>query len=313
MKVGNIYLEGSDFEYNDRIKVSKHLRGGLRATIRLNPHGKIKRVIVVDIIADPYSGELIKRYLFMPNTNEPYTKDILHFELEGDEITIEYRYAKEETRGVLMNFDENLKEFVDVSSIYADKSFREVRDLILGVVKKAKLSRLTNVDEFTKKFEITNLKKEFKYLRARTFEFNGTEKGVLATEIIKEIVIKKLREELEVSKGEEIEVDETGGNRADYWFDIMIRNKVERIIYFVSEVASEWIKEWNPKKLFEGGRGSLKDDLENHKNRVVELEEKWSIPNYGYAFAIHVLSDKIEILAKKYKFSKEEKGEWVKW
>ncbi|MGB9760758.1 MAG: hypothetical protein ACPLZG_13090, partial [Thermoproteota archaeon] len=74
-------------------------------------------------------------------------------------------------------------------------------------------------------------------------------------------------------------------------------------IYFVAEVKSHWAEKGNLEADFNRTKGELK----NHRNDVPKL---YDLPNYGYAFSMNVLSNKIEIFVRKLDLSK---GEWVKW
>jgi len=76
-----------------------------------------------------------------------------------------------------------------------------------------------------------------------------------------------------------------------------------KVIYFVAEVKSQWSEKGNITEDFDE---RMKRELIEHKLNV----EKWSLPDYGYAFSINVGPNKIEIFIRKFDFNKEE---WVKW
>jgi hypothetical protein len=117
-----------------------------------------------------------------------------------------------------------------------------------------------------------------------------------------------------------IMVDETGRNLGGCWFDINATDKGKRIIYFVAEVKSHWAEKGNLEADFD----KTKDELRSHMNKTMSVLLKegkdgkmWIFPDYGYAFSINVLSNKIEIFIRKFDFNKVDqegkKGDWVEW
>ncbi|MGB9831731.1 MAG: hypothetical protein ACPLSP_06650 [Fervidicoccus fontis] len=134
---------------------------------------------------------------------------------------------------------------------------------------------------------------------------DSTAQGIIGTEIIK-ILLEKMRSTFEIPIGIIIMVDETGRNLGEYWFDIIVIDKDNRIIYFVAEVKSHWAEKGN----LEADFNKTKNELRTHLNKKVPKDSGWMLPDYGYAFSINIFSDKIEIFVRKLDFNK---GEWVKW
>ncbi|MGB9760639.1 MAG: hypothetical protein ACPLZG_12490, partial [Thermoproteota archaeon] len=141
----------------------------------------------------------------------------------------------------------------------------------------------------------------------------STAQGIIGTKIVK-ILLEKMRSTFGIPIGIIIMVDETGRNLREYWFDIIVIDKDKMVIYFVAEVKSHWAEKGNLNDDFD----KMKDELEAHRNRVFEIseelkkngEKEWVFPDYGCAFSMNVLSDKIEIFVRKLDFNK---GEWVEW
>jgi hypothetical protein len=310
MKIENVYLDGTDFEYAYGLKVNELMRGGLRATVTLNKD--IGRAIVVDLLADPNSGKLNTVYSFIPYKGD-VGRDIRKFELtkslkDGSLILIiNYKHGND-TWAMRMKWNKDTGEFIDDRIHPYDDEFEEIKNKILDCVKNSELKELEKIDELTRVFRMEKLGSNFTSARLDMLTCDSTAQGIIGTEIIK-ILLEKMRSTFEIPVGIIIIIDETGKNLGEYWFDIIVVDKDNRIIYFVAEVKSHWAEKGNLDQDF----NKTKNELKNHRNDVLKLiEEKkeYKLPNYGYAFSMNVLSNKIEIFVRKLDLSK---GEWVKW
>jgi len=96
----------------------------------------------------------------------------------------------------------------------------------------------------------------------------------------------------------------TGQNLEDYWFDIMQRDWNIKELNFVLEGESVWReKDWRPESML----GRTERDLRNHMKNVIDRiksienvyrlsESGWKVAEKGYAVAVCLHPDKIEIL-----------------
>ncbi|MEM3449505.1 MAG: hypothetical protein QXP38_11650, partial [Nitrososphaerota archaeon] len=76
-----------------------------------------------------------------------------------------------------------------------------------------------------------------------------------------------------------IEVDMTGQNLEEYWFDMLERDWTAKKLFFIGEAKSEW-REWRPYSMLKYAT----DDLIKH----VESVKSWKLPMKGYVFAIYM-------------------------
>lgn len=99
-----------------------------------------------------------------------------------------------------------------------------------------------------------------------------------------------------------VEIDLSGQNLEDYWFDIMQRDWNKRELLFVGEAKSEW-KEWRPYSMLGEAEQDVKGHMENAISRIKELEKVdkleesgWAITRKGYVFAMHFVSGEVKIV-----------------
>jgi len=182
------------------------------------------------------------------------------------------------------------------------------------------LVELEKIDDgLTRVFSVGNLE-DFDSLRSDMLICDSTAQGILSTEIIREILLEKRRSTFEIPSDIAITVDKTGKNIKGYLFDINATDRDRKIIYFVAEAKSHLSGEGNFEEDFKRMKDELRDHMSETVNILLEREkgkEKWSFSDYGYAFSMNILSDKIEIFVRKFDFNKVDeegkKGEWVKW
>ena len=162
----------------------------------------------------------------------------------------------------------------------------------------------------TRVFSVGNLE-DFASLHSDMLICDSTAQGILSTEIIRELLLEERRSNFGIPNDVAITVDETGRNLEGNLFDINATDKDRKIIYFVAEAKSHLAEKENPEDDF----NKMKDELSKHMNKTMNVllkekedEKKWVLPNYGYAFSVDILSDKIEIFVRKLDFNK---GEWV--
>ncbi|MBS7654732.1 hypothetical protein KEJ43_06655, partial [Candidatus Bathyarchaeota archaeon] len=104
-------------------------------------------------------------------------------------------------------------------------------------------------------------------------------KGTLSTEIVRDFPMKRYPEHFGNVDPNKIEVDMTGQNLEEYWFDMLERDWTAKKLFFIGEAKSEW-REWRPYSMLKYAT----DDLIKH----VESVKSWKLPMKGYVFAIYM-------------------------
>jgi hypothetical protein len=181
--------------------------------------------------------------------------------------------------------------------------YRMIADANLEGIRGSVIKELPQMDEYTKIFELTGFKPQFKDAYEDAFlQFGHHAKGVLPTEVLKEFLIERYREEFRLPESYSVIIDITGSNRGNYLADMMVKD--DNRITFFGEAESRWSDE----KMDLGIFNRIKKDLEEHSNEA--KTEGLVLPNQGYGFIVIYRQDKIVIYVRKYSF---DNMDWVRW
>jgi|GEM_PF-6912049 len=310
MKFGDVFLEGTPFKYNPNIIINDEFKGGLRATLMLDN----EKEIAVDLFADPETGSLKTKYSISLDFRDQHWNKVLDFYScpEENKITIIYSRAEGDIRSITMEWNKALKRFINV-----EHSFLEIEKAVLEDLDGSIINKLETTSEvpdvfydYVKKYEIVKMNPRFKYSLRNALSLDTNEKGILSTEILRKYFIEKLRSAFGIPERVVITIDKSGTNRGKYWFDLMAVDMGNQIIYFIAEVKSHWAEkeefDENVRKIvlvsdFE----KMIKKLNDHKDKVLNFKEKWSVPDFGYIFLMNIFSDKINVLVMKYFFRRE--------
>jgi len=125
-------------------------------------------------------------------------------------------------------------------------------------------------------------------------------KGAIATEVVRDFLIKSYPElfgDVDYSK---VEIDLTGQNLGDYWFDIIGRDWSKKELFFMGEAKSEW-RDWRPYSMLEEAEKDINDHMENAIDMIKTLEKVkkfsesgWKTTKKGYVFVVHLIPNEIE-------------------
>ncbi|MGB9831728.1 MAG: hypothetical protein ACP5LN_00965 [Thermoproteota archaeon] len=129
--------------------------------------------------------------------------------------------------------------------------------------------------------------------------FNRAEnhaKGLLGTILIKEFVLKSHPEYFGIVDPNRVEVDESGGNYGNCWFDMLERDWSANEVFFFAEA----------KFVSLGEEGSLTSKLNDARDSLVKrmesrevqsaISENWKLPENGYGFVTLITPDGVEVV-----------------
>jgi len=176
-----------------------------------------------------------------------------------------------------------------------DSEYRAISEYFRNVLSRLEIPKPSyDKGDKTWKLEIAT-SKEFAEAWAYVDSLLTTQgKGAIATEAIRDLLLKAYPEYFGITDTSKIVVDMTGQNLRDYVFDIMGGDLEKKTLFFVGEAESVWEK-WNPDSLLDRATKDLSNHFEVADGRGFKLPDK------GYVFAVHLLRGEIEIWWKEVK------------
>ncbi|MEM3426050.1 MAG: hypothetical protein QXI42_09675 [Thermoproteota archaeon] len=292
---------GRDFKYEGKIAADEKHHGGAQAVFVLNPGGENERALAVRIVANPATGELESRLDFSYDFKLGDWLDVAGLEkgIDNDGSTLfqikhQFRVTAEETLWIntYMKWNPDSSCFKDAEIHIGSNFFQE------GVEKWLKLDfEAEHVEANKIKLIVSeDMVKEYKSLFLEVKDsYEEHAKGLLGTKLINEFIIKNHPEYFCITDPNKVEVDETGQNLGNNWFDILERDLSTKKLFLAGECKLTCTESWSPDFKLEEAKKSL---IERMNSREVQnaISEGWKLPENVYGFAMHITPDGIEVV-----------------